>query len=154
MVGTEYDEQHAILADPVYTNAKAVLSRLEQLTGFALVHYTPDVAFYLKKLKKHTGKYAYSVSSIIAVLYFKKVISRGEAFALLEEFGGSKKRFKDVYFLLTKLDRETRKERRKVICPVCGQVGYLVIEKGKYIRVKHYENGTIKSCYVGKIKTS
>lgn len=154
MIDYGYDEHHRIVVDPIYVNAKAIIVRIEQVTGFSLQRYLNEVVYYLKRLKKDTGKYAYSMSSVVAILYYKKVITRGEAFAILEEIGGSKKRFKDVYQHLVKLDqrKEEGKRSNKVVCPVCGRLGYKVVEKGKYIRIKHYENGVVKSCYVGKVK--
>lgn len=154
MTNYEYSEHHAVVVDPIYINAKSVIVRIEQVTGFSLLRYLDEVVYYLKRLKKNTGRYAYSVSSVVAILYYKKVLTRGEAFAILEVLGGSKKRFKDVYLYLTKLDKKKEEENTssKVVCPVCGKLGYKVVDKGKYVRITHYEKGVTKSCYVGRVK--
>ena len=149
MASVEYDNSHAIIIDNVFVSVRSLLSRMESYTGLRLSVYTPQVTFYLKRLKKNYGKYSYSVSSTVAVLYFMKIISRKEAFELLEVYGGSKKRFKEVFSLLLKLKEEEERKKRKITCPRCGLPGYLT-KRGEYVYVTHYVNGVVKTCYLGK----
>jgi hypothetical protein len=146
-------KQNEVFIDPVYVFVRDKVQRFESVLNRKIPeHIISQITYDLKQLYKDNAKYKYSVSAIIALLYYYKVISYKEALQLLSNYSNWKKRFKEVLRLMrSKTNREESK--RKVVCPRCGKEGYLVVNR-KYAYVSHYENGAITKCYIGRIKNN
>jgi hypothetical protein len=143
--------QNEIFIDPLYVFVKDKVHRFESVLNRKFPEHTiSQIVYDLKQLYRDNAKYKYSVSAIIALLYYYKVISYKESLQLLSVYSKWKKRFKDVLKILR---GKTSEERKKIICPKCGREGYLVIG-GKYMYVSHYVNGTTSKCYIGRIKNT
>jgi hypothetical protein len=145
-------KQTEIISDPVYIFVEDKIRRFESVLGRRIPEYIiAQISYNLKQLYKNNAKYKYSVSAIIALLYFYKLITYKEALQLLSIYSKWKKRFKKVLRML-KIKSEVKKEK-KIICPKCGKEGYLVIS-GKYMYVSHYRNKVIEKCYIGRAKNT
>ncbi|WP_062088609.1 hypothetical protein [Sulfolobus acidocaldarius] len=144
--------QSEILVDPVYVFVEGTLRRFESVLERRITeHVIIQITYDLKQLYKNNAKYKYSVSAVIALLYYYKIITYKEALQLLSIYGGWKKRFKEVVKLLK--SRTKVEKKKKVICPKCGKEGYLVIG-GKYVYVSHYIKKVTEKCYIGRLKKS
>jgi hypothetical protein len=143
--------QSEILVDPVYVFVEDNVRRFESALERRIPeHVILQITYDLKQLYKNNAKYKYSVSAVIALLYYYKIITYKEALQLLSIYSRWKKRFKEVLRLKRKTGVEKKK---KIICPRCGKEGYVVIA-GKYMYVSHYENKTTEKCYIGRLKNS
>ncbi|ACP36060.1 hypothetical protein LS215_2068 [Sulfolobus islandicus L.S.2.15] len=144
--------QSEILVDPVYVFVEDKVRRFESILERRIPeHVIIQITYNLKQLYKNNAKYKYSVTAIIALLYYYKIIRYKEALQLLSIYSRWKKRFKEVLKLLKrKTDVEKKK---KIICPKCGKEGYLVVG-GNYMYVSHYINKTTEKCYIGKLKNT
>nr|AAK06940.1 ORF147 [Sulfolobus islandicus] len=143
--------QSEILVDPVYTFVEDKVRRFESVLERRIPeHIIAQITYDLKQLYKNNAKYKYSVTAIIALLYYYKIIRYKEALQLLSIYSRWKKRFKEVL----KLKRKDKVEKKKkIICPKCGREGYLVVG-GNYMYVSHYINKTTEKCYIGRLKNT
>jgi len=145
-------KQTEIISDPVYIFVEDKIRRFESVLGKRIPeHVISQISYDLKRLHKNNAKYKYSVSAIIALLYFYKLITYKEALQLLSIYSKWKKRFKEVLRILK--SKTEVKEAKKIVCPKCGREGYLVIS-GKYMYVSHYANKVIEKCYIGRVKNT
>jgi hypothetical protein len=145
--------QNEIFVDPVYVFVEDKIRRFESVLERRIPEYViMRIIYDLKQLYNNNAKYKYSVSAIIALLYYYKIITYKEALQLLSIYSKWKKRFKEVLQILKSKTGEEKK-KKKIICPKCGRDGYLVIS-GKYMYVSHYVNKVTEKCYIGRLKNS
>jgi hypothetical protein len=143
--------QSEIFVDPVYVFVEDKIRRFESVLERRIPeHVIIQITYDLKQLYKNNARYKYSVSAVIALLYYYKIITYKEALQLLSIYSRWKKRFKEVLRLKRKTGVEKKK---KIICPKCGREGYLVIG-GNYMYVSHYVKKVIEKCYIGRLKNT
>ncbi|BDB97483.1 hypothetical protein [Saccharolobus caldissimus] len=143
--------QSEILVDPVYVFVEDKVRRFESILERRIPeHMIVQITYDLKQLYKHNAKYKYSVTAIIALLYYYKMIRYKEALLLLSIYSKWKKRFKEVLRLLKRKDKI---EKKKIICPKCGKEGYLIVSRN-YMYVSHYTNKIVEKCYIGRLKNT
>nr|WP_176705374.1 hypothetical protein [Sulfolobus sp. NOB8H2] len=144
--------QSEILVDPVYVFVEDKVRRFESILERRIPeHMIVQITYDLKQLYKNNAKYKYSVTAIIALLYYYKIIRYKEALQLLSIYSKWKKRFKEVLRLLKrKADVEKKK---KIICPKCSREGYVVVNRN-YMYVSHYINKIVEKCYIGRLKNT
>jgi hypothetical protein len=144
--------QSEILVDPVYVFVEDKIRRFESVLERRIPeHVIIQITYDLKQLYRNNVRYKYSVSAVIALLYYYKIITYKEALELLSIYSRWKKRFKEVLRLKRKTSVE--KKKKKIICPKCGREGYLVIG-GKYMYVSHYIKKVTEKCYIGRLKNT
>lgn len=151
--------QYGIVRDPTYDFVKSTVKRFESSIDISVPERVIlQIVHDLKVLHKMTGMYGSSVTAVIALLYFYKVVDYRTALALLRQYGKWKSRFRDVLRLLSSLhNRGDKKEEgrgaKRIICPVCGKPGYLSRNRVKghiYLRVVHYDGVGNRTCHLGR----
>lgn len=141
--------QNEVMVDPVYAFVEDKVRRFESILERRIPDYViVQIVYDLKQLYKNNTKYKYSVTAIIALLYYYKIIRYKEALQLLSIYSRWKKRFKEV--LRLKRKKVVVEKKKKIVCPKCGREGYPVISRS-YMYVSHYINGVVEKCYVGRI---
>lgn len=155
-------EQYGILQDRIYVFVKSTVKRLESSINAPVPErIISQIAHDLKVLHRNTGMYGSSVTAVIALLYYYKVVDYKTALALLRQYGKWKSRFRDVLRLVSSMQRrrddgkeeDVKRSSRRVICPVCGEPGYLSRNRVKghvYLRVVHYDGVGNRTCHLGR----
>nr|WP_187395287.1 hypothetical protein [Sulfolobus islandicus] len=144
--------QNEILVDPVYVFVEDKVRRFESVLERKIPeHIIAQITYDLKQLYRNNAKYKYSVTAVIALLYYYKIIRYKEALQLLLIYSKWKKRFKEV--LRLKRRKDVVEQKKKIVCPKCGREGYPVVTRN-YMYISHYVNGIIEKCYVGRISTT
>lgn len=137
------------MVDPVYSFVEDKVRRFESVLQRRIPDYIiVQITYDLKQLYKNNAKYKYSVTAVISLLYYYKIIRYKEALQLLSLYSKWKKRFKEV-LRLKRMSSVTEK-RKRIVCPRCGREGYLIVS-GNYKYISHYVNGINEKCYIGRV---